>query len=296
MRTDTRCDHEARIKDAVHYILDHLDECIDLGGLSDRACMSRFHFHRVFHALLGETAADMVRRLRLERAAAQLNASQRSITELAFESGYATHESFIRAFRLAFGCTPSMMRKRLRYQGSIPTQNGLHYDRPFELRFIPLQGDPTMTIEIRELPTRKAACIAHSGPYFMIGPTFGRLAAWKHGQSAEFGDGVALFYDDPESTPAEELRSEAGVFVPDDFTPGDSTVHIVTVEGGAYAVATHHGTYESLPTAWTSFTAAELPEGHTFRNAVPFEVYVAMDKEVGGPDSVTELYLPVTRI
>src|SRR5579872_2798166 len=103
MRTGTRLEHELRIEETVRYIVDHLDETIDLRDLADRACLSRFHFHRVFQTLLGETVGDLVRRLRLKRAAMRLRITEVPITELAFESGYATHEAFIRAFRAAFG-------------------------------------------------------------------------------------------------------------------------------------------------------------------------------------------------
>jgi AraC family transcriptional regulator len=99
-------DHEQRIEEAIGYIVANLDEPIDLRDLADHVCLSRFHFHRVFQALMGETVGDIVRRLRLERAAIRLRTSDTPITELAFEAGYATHEAFIRAFRAAFGCTP----------------------------------------------------------------------------------------------------------------------------------------------------------------------------------------------
>jgi AraC family transcriptional regulator len=106
MRQTTRADHEIRLEEVVRYIAEHLDEPINLGDLADLACLSRFHFHRVFQALLGETVGEMSRRLRLERASESLRTTDEPITELAFETGYSTHEALIRAFRTAFGCTP----------------------------------------------------------------------------------------------------------------------------------------------------------------------------------------------
>jgi AraC family transcriptional regulator len=41
---------------------------LSLDALADVAALSRFHFHRVFHAMTGETAADAVRRVRMHRA------------------------------------------------------------------------------------------------------------------------------------------------------------------------------------------------------------------------------------
>lgn len=279
--------------DAVRYIVNHLDAPIDLGELADHVCMSRFHFHRVFQALLGETVGEMARRFRLERAAVQLRCSETSITDLAFEAGYATHEAFIRAFRSAFECTPSEMRKRIRYEGRLPTPNGTHFDAVDDLRFVSLQGAIHMDIDIRAVPTRKAVCMAHSGPYFMIGQTFGKLGAWLQQNPDSYGQCLALFYDDPESTPADKLRSDAGAIVPDSYTTNDPHVHVVEVAGGSYAVTTFKGPYSGLSAAWGDFAKCPLPEGYTYRNTPPFEVYVQMDEEVGGPKSVTELYLAV---
>jgi AraC family transcriptional regulator len=294
MRQNTRRDHETRIADAIRFIVEHLGESIDLGALADRAYMSRFHFHRVFQGLLGETAADLVRRLRLERAAVQLRATQTPITDLAFESGYATHEAFIKSFRTAFGCTPSEMRKHVRYEGSLPTPNGLHIKSPQVYRFVPLQGEPKVNIEVHEFPTRKAVCMAHSGPYYMIGQTFDKLGAWMQANPNPYGQGIGLYYDDPSSTPPDQLRSDAGMFVPDNFSTEDSAVHIVDVEGGAYAVTEYRGSYDGLSGVWNEFSRAELPEGYTHRNGPPFEVYITMGNQPGGADAVTELYLPIT--
>ena len=71
---------------------------MSLPELADVASFSPFHFHRIFRALTGEGVAERVRRLRLERAAARLRSTSRSILEIALEAGYQAHESFTRAF------------------------------------------------------------------------------------------------------------------------------------------------------------------------------------------------------
>lgn len=65
-------DYQARILRVLTHIQEHLDEPLDLEALAQVACFSSFHFHRVFAAMTGETIADHVRRLRLERAAMEL--------------------------------------------------------------------------------------------------------------------------------------------------------------------------------------------------------------------------------
>lgn len=294
MRRRTRLDHEERIENAMRYVVEHLDEPIDLRDLADHVCLSRFHFHRVFHALVGETVGEVVRRLRLECAATRLRMSDTPITELAFEAGYATHEAFIRAFRAAFGYTPSTMRRRLTHDGQLPTPNGVHYGHRLQIRFVSSRGETAMQVEIRQFEPRSAVCMTHHGPYFMIGKTFGELGAWLQETGLTAGLQLAIYYDDPEGTPAAELKSDAGAFVPDDFVTDDPRVHIVDVAGGMYAVGTHVGPYDGLPNAWGEMIGKWLPSsGYAFGDSPGFEVYVDCCSTVPAAELRTEICVPV---
>lgn len=296
MRRRTRLDHEERIINAIRYIDERLDEPIDLRDLADHVCLSRFHFHRIFQALMGETVGEIVRRLRLERAAILLRTSKTPITQLAFEAGYATHEAFIRAFRAAFGCTPSDMRRRLTYDGLLPTPNGVHFGDWSQLRFIETQGEIAMQVELRQYPSRKAVCMSHQGAYFMIGKTFEQLKAWLNENHVDAGQGLAVYYDDPGVTPVAELKSDAGVFVSDDFTTNDPRVHLVDVAGGLYAVGTHAGSYDGLANAWGEMVGKWLPaSGYAFGDSPGFEVYVNDCSQTQASELRTEICVPVKK-
>lgn len=65
-------DYQERLGRVIAYVHDHLDEALDLNRLADVAHLSPFHWHRVYHALYGETLAATVRRLRLQRASGYL--------------------------------------------------------------------------------------------------------------------------------------------------------------------------------------------------------------------------------
>ena len=295
-RRTTRLLHEERIEDTVCYLMEHLDDPMDLGLLADRACLSRFYFHRIFQALLGETVGEMARRLRLERAAHCLRVSRTPITQLAFEAGYATHEAFIRAFRAAFACTPSDMRHRSTYAGGLPTPNGVHFNDCSRLRFIATNQEGIgMQVEIRELPARKAVCMTHRGPYYMIGKTFGELGAWRKEAGVPLQPFIALYHDDACSTPAEELRSDAGMLVPDDFTTTDPRVHLVDVAGGLYAVGTHIGGYDSMHTSWEEVMKWLPGSGYSWGDAPGMEVYVDDCDFVPVEKLRTEVCVPVKK-
>jgi AraC family transcriptional regulator len=51
------------------FITGRLEDNPSLDEIAEAGYFSKFHFHRMFHALVGETAGQFTRRLRLEKAA-----------------------------------------------------------------------------------------------------------------------------------------------------------------------------------------------------------------------------------
>ncbi len=127
-----------------------LDETTNGDALASEACLSRYHFQRVFRRHLGETPGTLRRRLLLERAAYRLNATSYSVTEIAFDAGYDSLEGFCRAFHRAYGVSPSHYRRLAAPRFRQSSKNGIHYDpaRGKPWRSIP-KGDGTMDITDR---------------------------------------------------------------------------------------------------------------------------------------------------
>jgi AraC-like DNA-binding protein len=84
-----------------------------LAEAAREACLSQFHFHRLFRAAFGETPHDFLTRLRLDRAR-QLLASERSVTEVCFEVGYESLGSFSSKFHSHFGRSPAAFQREMR--------------------------------------------------------------------------------------------------------------------------------------------------------------------------------------
>ena len=95
--------------------------------LARRACYSLAQFHRVFRGMLAENPGEMRRRLLLERAAYQLGRTRLSVTEIAFGARYESLEGFTRAFRRAFGYSPSHYRRLGPVSYHLPAKNGIHF-------------------------------------------------------------------------------------------------------------------------------------------------------------------------
>jgi AraC-like DNA-binding protein len=77
------------------------------------ACLSEFHFHRLFRATFGETPHEFLTRLRMDRAR-QMLASENSVTDVCFEIGYGSLGSFSSKFRAQFGRSPVEFQREVR--------------------------------------------------------------------------------------------------------------------------------------------------------------------------------------
>lgn len=65
-------DHRNRINKVFEHIDKNLDSDLSLAVVSEIACFSPFHFHRVFKTITGETLNEYVTRRRIEKAASVL--------------------------------------------------------------------------------------------------------------------------------------------------------------------------------------------------------------------------------
>jgi AraC family transcriptional regulator len=95
--------------------------------LAREAYKSRTRFHKLFRTVVEETPAAMRRRLLLERAAYQLAHTGMPVTEVALNANYGSLEAFTRAFRKAFGTSPSLYRRMRDPHFHLPASNKIHF-------------------------------------------------------------------------------------------------------------------------------------------------------------------------
>jgi AraC-like DNA-binding protein len=105
---------ETRTSDPIefghHYVRNHFRSTVNLKGVAQKCGVSREHFIREFSRRYRESPGVMLRRLRLEHARAMLAATVLSVEEIALASGFASSNTFCRAFRTRFGKTPGAER------------------------------------------------------------------------------------------------------------------------------------------------------------------------------------------
>jgi len=86
------------------------DEQFTVERLAAEVAQSRGNLHRRLRDLIGETPSDLIRRLRLERAAAMLEARAGSVSEVAYAVGFKSVAHFSNAFHEMHGVRPSAWR------------------------------------------------------------------------------------------------------------------------------------------------------------------------------------------
>jgi len=298
MKPATHSYYTDAVRRVIEHVVSHLGEALALERLAEQACLSPFHFHRVFRGMVGETPLELVRRLRLERAAWRLLHSDAPVTAIAFEAGYETHEAFTRAFRASYADSPSGFRKRTGMRIELAAPNGVHFSaNGRSSQFIPRDsGGRNMQVEIREYPALRVGAVRHVGPYMQINHAFarlGELAAPARLFERPGAQMVALFYDDPDTTPAEQLRADAAVVVaPDVALPKGLTEQCIA--SGEYASTTHVGPYETLGDTWARFMGEWLPSsGRRIGDGVAYEVYHNTPMDTPKEQLRTELRLPL---
>jgi len=284
----TQDTYRHRILKVQLHIQEHLDEDLSLERLARIAHFSPFHFHRIFSALVGESVHDHVRRLRLESAAILLKTSDRPVTQIAFDTGYDTHESFSRAFRQMFGVSPSQFRAG---QRPVPStvSTGLQGEE------ISMSTSTTADVHVRNVEPMRVAFVRHVGPYENVVLALQRFLHWA-GQRGLFGPDtkvIGIGHDDPHITPADKLRFDCCVTVSKEFQP-EGEVGVQTVGGGEFAVLTHRGPYEKLGDCYRLLYGTWLPaSGREPRHEPPFEVYHNSPGNTQPEDLLTEIYVPL---
>jgi AraC family transcriptional regulator len=323
VKSSTLSFYETAVRRALLRIVAQLDEALDLPSLAREAALSPLHFHRVFRGMVGETPLELHRRLRLERAAFELTTGDAPVTRIAFDAGYETHEAFTRAFRLAFACSPSELRKAAQAANDpnadsalaaprrhITARVGVHFDPAY----VALKNDPAaaaasvlpastflpgvslMNVEIRELPALRLATVTHRGPYPQISQAFAKLAELA-GPAGLFTAPditmIALYHDDPETTPPDELRSEAALTIAEHAVL-PAGLGEARIAAGSYATTTHVGPYNALGDVWARLMGDWLPRsGKRLGPGTSFEIYRNTPADVAPESLVTELYLPI---
>jgi AraC family transcriptional regulator len=288
MSEQTQQDWKQRVLLAMRLMEENLDGELSLADIARAAHFSPYHFHRIFTGMTGEPVMAYLRRLRLARAAHRLAYGTKPVTEVALEAGFDAPEAFTRAFRTAYGASPSAWRRQRQDR---PPITGI-----MEL-FPPLKEKFTMdlTVTIKKLPPIRVASVRHVGSYSECEPAWTKLCELV-GRNGLFGPDtrfIGVCHDDPEITPQEKIRYDACLTVPDTFT-GTPDLPVTTIGDAEYATTVIKGPYTNLAPAYAWVCGVWGPDsGREFAGAPSIEFYLNDPKTTPMEEWLTEIYLPL---
>ena len=286
-------DYISRINKAFDYIESNLDRQITLEELAGVANFSKFHFNRIFKAIVGETPFQFIQRVRLEKAATLLISRKKdSIADIAFQCGFSELSIFSRNFKKYFSISASEYRKQnsnisqtdsKQYQRALLTGSYLSPELKLPLRRKKMKLNKS--VEIKDMPKMAVAYVRHIGPYKgneqLFESLWNRLFAWA-GPRELFNDdtkSLCIYHDDPNVTSEDKHRVSVCITVPPE-TAVDGEVGKMDLEAARYVVARFELTSKDFEEAWDWVYGEWLPEnGYQPDDKPCFELYPEEPKD-----------------
>ena len=310
-----RAEYRARINRVLDYIDLNIRRDLRLDELARTAHFSRFHFHRIFSALTGETLNAYIQRRRAELAAAALLLHPKAtITEIALDYGYSGSDVFARAFRERFGMSASEWRagggeawrkkrqtngKNRQADGKIRQEifDALDDDEDALISFRRSFMDKSkFKVEVREAPEMTVAYVRHVGPFQGMAQAFEKLMRWAGPRGLlrfPKTKTLGIYHDDPDITANDKLRSDACITIPPGTNVGGE-IGAMTVPGGLFAVARAVVSPDEFGEAWNALMRDWLPgSGYEPDDRMCYELYLNDPKTHPEGKFIIEIHEPV---
>lgn len=284
-----------RINRAIGFAQSNFAAQIDLDLLADVACLSKFHFTRVFQGYLHEPPYHFLQRIRLEHAARSLAYLRgKPITEVALDCGFSSSQAFSNAFRKRFSVSPRLFRTGNSWCiRSVPDIGQSAAILEQSAAQAPDQEWAARPVRIETRPDYRLAYVRNIGPYFDGGITvaFAIVEQWAKdkGLWGENSSGIGVCPDNAALTPAGSCLYDAGIAVPADVEE-DNIVSIQTIPSGTYAVMSIACRADRMNRVWDWFGSGWLPtSGRTYELRSCYEVYPSWNGKAGRPETGVEL-------
>ncbi len=107
---------DALVSKAMGAIRESIAETRGIEAIAATLGVSRRHLDRRFRDALGRTAAEELRRLRIERARQLLEATNRKVLDIALDCGFSDAKSLSTAFRATLGMSATAYRRRVQME------------------------------------------------------------------------------------------------------------------------------------------------------------------------------------
>jgi len=285
-KSKTQAEYIRRINMAFEFIDNHIDQTLRLEEIAKASHFSPYHFHRIFHAMVGETVNDYVTRKRMEKAASRLiYKPELSVTDVAEAGGFSTGANFSKAFKLYFGVSPTELRKP-NFNNDQGEKSGNRDNskigkiyRKYGKAFNPQDHysqfvtdtavfDPNklkellMKIKVEDMQEKQIAYLTSPNGYELdsVYSTWDKIINWAKDKGIDERQErrFAICHDNPMITPEDKCRYDASIVVNPDVkvsAPYGKSV----IPSGKYAIAYYIDTSDKISNFMTELCSQWFP-------------------------------------
>ncbi len=286
----TTNDYQSRIDKAVQLMKQQLalEQTPSLDELSQAACLSKFHFHRIYRLVTGESCQQTITRLKLAKATYALEDNNQSITEIAMQAGFSSSQALAKALKRETSETatnlrnePDRLSQTLAFLSKPDPNNSktglfsieLTSLDPFEFIAIPTEGSyPELNDVYREL-------------FMNVGdPTFVKaiLGVPECNAGLLSGDGAVF---------------DCGLLLNSSLENYSDRIEYKDFAGGDFVRVRHNGNFAGLDeTLDKTYSAILIQEGIVFTDQPCLFHYLDDPEEVVEDQLRTDVYIPINSI
>ncbi len=289
-----------RINLVYDYIDAHLSDDLSVSILSEVAGLSAFHFNRIFSAMTGESLGQLVRRLRLEKAAGLLLQDDEPVTQIAYACGFKSSSVFCRNFKERFGMSAQKYRLSKDSTNHQLDSTNRQQNRNLEEYICTIESKKQRQmierhpIEVKDMPEMHIVYFRHQGEFDQIEHAYKKLFRWAgpRGLVNENSKTVTVYHDNPEVTEIEKVRQSAGLIV-DENVKAEGEIGKMKVPAGKYIIGAFEISVTEFSQAWDMVCLALTESGYQPTDGLPYELYHADPENHPEGKFILDICIPV---
>ncbi|AIQ56241.1 AraC family transcriptional regulator [Paenibacillus borealis] len=259
-----------RISKVIAYIEEHSSQPLKLDTLAEVSHFSKYHFSRIFTAVVGVTPMAFVTRKRIQHSLVLLAETHQTILEIAGQCGFESVSVFNAHFKRYYDCTPGSFRNGNRKKSNFASAlSNMQAESASVADYNRAGSNPLLRrawdsmVEIRQIPDVEVAYVRHIGSYLHTYTAWDKLSRWADQQGLHAGNQqfIGISLDDGDLVEESACRYDACITLPVGLERETHRpqVEFKTLSGGMYAVYSYYDTVDKFVLAYESMFSVWLP-------------------------------------
>lgn len=291
----------------IHKVQNYIDEnyCknITVDDMAKISGFSRFHFSRIFKAILNESPMEYVNRIRLEHSLFLIShRKDMNMTDVALELGFSDSTVFTRTFKKYFKISPSVYRKQnstnCKENYFISTYNKTDKTKKWTENTL----SETQSVRFERISEFEVIYVRHIGDYISLAKNYKKLmntlfteAKKQNLLKTKESKFISIYHDNPEFGTENQFRTSLCLTYPSDCNPNETEqISKMKIEGGLYMIGHFEITANQFEDAWDyMYQQWIIGKKHMPRNSYPFELYLNNPEDEKEHLIKVDIYVPL---